>query len=441
MGVTESLEEARGLLASGDVAGLLRYLRADGDALPLGEMAGLVAEVARLAEFDDLAHAAAAVAGGGDGSGTDDALALYNFGYACLDRRAGYLAIRPLARALELVPDAPPVLSELVTALEQEGQHARAVTVLEQHEPVMRWANRFQYVYNALMAGRLDKAADGFGRLPVPEDERWAPAREKVRRMLARADVARAVTPLGRRDLRGWHYVLTGGVLGSLSPYGFDAGMTGRWAYLADSSAGCAAALQRLRLVLEASSAFPQSVALLPDRSSRILGTAAAALLGLSAADFDPGNPPADSLVVAYDLTQTDPAVVAALRERAPGQVLFERAMCWTDPPRVTADVTGLLGQMTVPPWAPHIGRLEDDTIGEGPADDRPIAAIADEVASTAPDLDEGDSSAPPDPDEGLRGFVEAVTTAGARERDGGWLDGPREYIPDAGPVPSSRFL
>lgn len=96
---------------------------------------------------------------------------------------------------------------------------------------------------------------------------------------------------------------------------------------------------------------------------------------------------------------------------------------------------------MTVPPWAPHIGRLEDDTIGEGPADDRPIAAIAGEVASTAPDLDEGDGSAPPDPDEGLRGFVEAVTAAGARERDGGWLDGPREYIPDAGPVPSSRFL
>jgi hypothetical protein len=45
----------------------------------------------------------------------------------------------------------------------------------------------------------------------------------------------------------------------------------------------------------------------------------------------------------------------------------------------------------------------------------------------------------PPDPDEGLRRFVEAVTAQGAR--DGGWLSGIREYIPDAGPVPSSRFL
>jgi hypothetical protein len=36
--------KAQGLLESGDVAGLLRYLRADGDALPLGEVAALMAE-------------------------------------------------------------------------------------------------------------------------------------------------------------------------------------------------------------------------------------------------------------------------------------------------------------------------------------------------------------------------------------------------------------
>ncbi len=181
-------------------------------------------------------------------------------------------------------------------------------------------------------------------------------------------------------------------------------------------------------------------MALLPDRSSRILGTAAAAMLGLPATDFDPGKPAAHSLVVAYDLTRTDPDAVAALRERAPGQVLFERATCWTDPPRVTADVSGLLGQTVVPPWAAQLRRLDDGTVGQGPADDRPVEAIAADIARAAPEQDEGDGSAPPDPGEGLRRFAEAVTAAGARERDGGWLGGIREYIPDAGPVPSSRF-
>jgi hypothetical protein len=439
--VAEELEEAQGLLASGDIAGLLQCLRWHGQALPLGEVARLVAGAARLAGFDDLAQAAAAVAEGGNGSGTEDARALYHFGHACLERGAGYLAVRPLARALELAPDAAPVLSELVAALEHDGQHARAVAVLEEHESVMQWVHRFQFVYNALMAGNLDQAAEGFGRLPEPADSAWAPAREKVRRMLGRAGVARAVTPLDGTDLRGWHYVLTGGVLGRPSPYGFNAGMTGRWAYVSDSLAGCAAALQRLRLILDAAGTAPQSAALLPDRSSRILGAAAAATLGLPATEFDPGKPAAHSLVVAYDLTEADPSAVAALRERAPGQILFERATCWTDPPAVTADVSGLLGQTVVPPWAAQLRGLDDGTVGQGPADDRPVEDVAAEIVHATPKQDDGDGNTPPDPDEGLRRFVEAVTAAGTPERDGRWLSGIRDYIPDAGPVPSSRFL
>ena len=128
------------------------------------------------------------------------------------------------------------------------------------------------------------------------------------------------------------------------------------------------------------------------------------------------------------------------MRERAPGQILFERATYWTDPPRVTADVSGLLGQTVIPPWAAHIRLLDDGTAGQSPADDRPIQAIATGIVHAAPLQDEGDGSTPPDPDEGLRRFVEAVTAAGTRERDGGWLGGIREYIPDAGPVPSNRF-
>jgi hypothetical protein len=439
-GVAGELEEAQGLLASGDVSGLLRLLRVQGGALPLGEVARLVGEAAGLAGFDDLAQAAAAVADGEDGPGSGDVRVLYDFGYACLERGAGYLAVRPLARALDLAPESAPVLSELVTALEQDGQHARAVAVLEEHEPTMGWVHRSQYVYNALMAGSLDKAADGFGRLPEPQDPAWAPAWEKVRRMLARAGIARTVSPLDYRDLRGWHYVLTGGVLATLSPYGFDA-MTGRWAYISDSADGCAAALARLKLILDAAGTAPKSVAVLPDRSSQILGIAAAAMLGLPAADFDPGQPAAHSVVVAYDLTRTDPAAVTALRERAPGQVVFERATCWTDPPRVTADVAGLLAQTIVAPWAAQLRRLDDGTTGQGPADDRPIQAAAAEITGTTPPTDEGDGSASQDPDDDLRHFVETVTAPKARDRDGSWLSGIREYIADAGPVPGNRFV
>jgi hypothetical protein len=83
--------------------------------------------------------------------------------------------------------------------------------------------------------------------------------------------------------------------------------------------------------------------------------------------------------------------------------------------------------------------RLDDGTAGQGPADDRPADAVGADITHATPRQDEGDGSAPQDPGENLRRFAEAVTAAGAR--DGGWLGGVREYIPNSGPVPSSRFL
>jgi hypothetical protein len=67
---------------------------------------------------------------------------------------------------------------------------------------------------------------------------------------------------------------------------------------------------------------------------------------------------------------------------------------------------------MALPPAGEHIRGLEDGTVGQAPADDRLAKAVLDEV--TAIVQDEGDGSTPPDPDEGMRRFVEAVT--GRRE-------------------------
>src|SRR6185437_15918490 len=85
MSVTAEIEQAQGLLASGDMPGLLRYLHVHGKTLPLGEAAELLAGAARLAGFDDLARAAAAAAGGADGPGTQDVRALYDLGYGCVE--------------------------------------------------------------------------------------------------------------------------------------------------------------------------------------------------------------------------------------------------------------------------------------------------------------------------------------------------------------------
>ena len=59
-GAGERAGEARGLLAARDVPGLVRYLRANGGTLPLGEVAALVAGIGRVTGCADLARAATA---------------------------------------------------------------------------------------------------------------------------------------------------------------------------------------------------------------------------------------------------------------------------------------------------------------------------------------------------------------------------------------------
>jgi hypothetical protein len=142
-------------------------------------------------------------------------------------------------------------------------------------------------------------------------DGAWIPAREKVRRMLARAGIVRAGSSLDHQDLRGWH-VLTGGCPGQ--PVAIRVRRD-------DRPLG---QRQRLRGQLRGRAGparadtghrphRPQSVALLPDRSSQILGAAAAAMLALLAADFDPDNSAPHGLIVAYDLTKDRPG-----RRRSP---------------------------------------------------------------------------------------------------------------------------
>lgn len=321
---TDNLAKGWELAGAGDVQGAMRELRAHAADVPASAAAPLVGRVAGLAEMPDLADAAAALA-----AGPGRPQELYDYGRVCVERGAAFLAVPALDEALRLVPDARGVLVELVSALENEERHREAVALLQEREsagPLPAWPERYLLAYNAMMAGEPETARLAAATLPEPTggDEMWRPAFDRVHRMLDRWAVGRGLAPLDRRDLRGWHYVLTGGVLTTLSPHGFAAGMTGRWAFVQDGESECLAGLRRLGLVVEAAGLRPRSVSVLSDRSSRILGIAAARLLGLPAKPYRPGR--SDTIVVAYDLNEVEDDVPAGLRERQPGQVLYEHS-------------------------------------------------------------------------------------------------------------------
>ncbi|WP_183064131.1 hypothetical protein [Streptomyces sp. gCLA4] len=416
--MTDTMDEVRRLLQQDDLPGAVRSLRPHAETAPIAELARATAALADKAGFTDLADAARTAA-----ARPHEPQALYDFGYACVERGIPFLAVAPLREALGLLPDSRPLLTELVAALEDERRHAEAAALLAgRGDRLPAWPETYLLVHNTLFAGDLDTAEALLPTLPAPEDPQWAPARDRQAHQVRRSGRARHAQrgaghpdPLGPADLRGWHHGLTGGLLGTLSPYGWDAGMTGRYAYLGDTFGQCRHGLARLGIALEAAGRRPASVSLLPGRSDRILGLAAAAVIGLPAVPYEPGR--TDTLVVAYDLNRCDPDLVRTLHARADGQILSEHATCWTDPPAVSADFSTLLCQFVAPPW-------QDD--------DRSEEEIARDIAAADPAPDGGDGAAPPDPDEAFRAFVAGVAP--------GWLAAPRDRVASPGPVPSSRF-
>lgn len=418
-------------LDEGDVPGALRQLRQAPEPQPLAEVALVVGRAAEAAGFDDLQQAAGALA-----AQPDKAQTLYGFGYACVERGVSYLAIPALREALRLAPGSPAALRELVSAYEDEGRHREAADVLAAHEErFAEWPDRYLLVFNAVLAGDLELARRHHALLPAPDDDMWLPARDRQNRVLRRAASAEQASPLDLTDVRGWQYVIGGTVLGTLSPYGFDAGMAGRFAYIQDTHDVCLQGLLRLKAVLEAAEVRPRSVSLLPDRGSRILGLAAAQVLGLPAEPFDAERQ--DTVVIAYDLHETadadqGPEALGQLFDRVPGQVLHEHASCWTDTPAVTPDSVTLLHQSVVAPWGAGLRQTADGDVERGEPDERPEAEIAAEIVAADPTPDQGDGSAPADPVERLTDFVAAVR--------GTWLRGDRARVKSSGPVSSPRF-
>ncbi|KAF0846809.1 tetratricopeptide repeat protein [Nocardia caishijiensis] len=422
--MTIELNDARGLLAQGDLGGSVRSLRPIAEQLPLPELVTFLIELADAAELERLATSARAAL-----PDATDPRALTMLGYDCVEYGLSFAAVPVLRESLRVDSTVRQALAELVAALEDEHRHAEAVEVLLRYSSSPReWAEHYLLVYNSILSGDPATARAEFAALAEPDDD-WVFARDRVGRMLIRAERAAAVSTLDDRDLRGWQFTLTGGYLATMSPYGFDAGMTGRWAYLGDSATLCRRGIDRLGLALSAAGRTPRTVSLLPDRPDRILGLATGQVLGLPTQEYEPGA--ADTLVVAYDLRTVDPDLVVTLHERTPGQILFEHATCWTQPAPVTADISGLLHQTVIAPWA-ATQRVGDNGLEPVPADTRPESEIAADIAAADPTPDPGDGETPPDPDTTFTTFVAATAET--------WLHGPRTPVRSPGPVRSSYF-
>ena len=373
--------------------------------------AAVIVAVARLGELaagrgaEPLAELAAAVV-----ADPDTPELLYDLGYALIDAGAPAIAATILWRCLAITGGREEVVTELVSALESSLAYSDALAILEEYAALRAtsFLARYLYAFNAAMSGRLDLTRAVLPEL-VPDSPETSALHATIAGIIERADRIAGACSLDARDLRGWHYVLTGGLLAHVSPYGFDDPMHGRYAWLADSLPRIVTGIDRL-VALVKGSGMPCVYA--PQGTGHeILGAAVAARLGIPLAPWPAVGVPAPGLVVFYDLADLAPHHVAQLLQRRPDQILYAHASPWTVDSPIAPDITTLLYQSLVAPW-------EDGDV-----------EVTAEVLLASPGLDAGDQLA--DDPAGWGALVARAWPPSPEQRSRLWAGGP---------VSSSRF-
>src|SRR5690349_14386140 len=134
-----AMTEVDELLAAGDIGGAIRQLRLIAETAPQAEVAERLRVAGAQIGFDDIVAAADAVL-----ADPESPHALYNLGYACMERGIAAIAIPMLTGALERAPGERAIVTELAVAYEDVYRYADAVAVLEANAASLRdWPDRY----------------------------------------------------------------------------------------------------------------------------------------------------------------------------------------------------------------------------------------------------------------------------------------------------------
>ncbi|MEQ8822608.1 MAG: hypothetical protein RLY93_20415 [Sumerlaeia bacterium] len=350
---SEHLTAAREALEKGDLQGAfqIRFALAwpgpagDGDwragMLLLSELAGRQGE----SEFAEVIAAAARDANTPD--------ALVEAAYQLTERGLPQIGASAYRRAHALLPDHEGLLAEYAYALGAAVRHQDAYGVLREARAA-REKSRFLEAlmgHYALLCGDLAlcRAMPLGEMVRDPREETRVTASKLVDGLLRADSLLDRGQALDSRDLRGWHYALTGGILTHLSPFGFDEGMNGRYAFIQDSPGRCRASMDLMVAVLEALCQKPERVFHLPGVHNEALARAAAGRLGLPLEPWPAQGRAEPGLIAVYDLDTVPLDCLDGLVIHRPGQILWSHAASWTTEPPFAADITTFLYQTLRP--------------------------------------------------------------------------------------------
>ena len=304
----------------------------------------LLARCFQQLQMDKLELASAALA-----HNSSDGDAVFKLGIQLVAARMPELAAAVLAYGLDIAPREQRILLELSAALEMQGKFGEALEFLRAFD-ADGFMPRYLTAFNTLMVGDIDGAREGAAGL-TPETDAQIPMLERLTRVFARADAVAGVTSLDKSDHRGWHFILTGGLLLHLPdpaehPFG-------HYAYLEDSERLCKEGILRLAAVLEVWDRGISKVLSFNNPESRRLGLAFAELLGVP--EKTVVMPDESGLLVIYDQSSVIEEVFALLAKHGHDIRLFTHASQFSREYKIAPDFTNLRYGSIISPWNRHI--------------------------------------------------------------------------------------
>jgi len=337
-----------------------------------------------------------------------------------------------LTRALRISPNVAQIRDDLALMLMNMREYATAANILQAAADYLAShpTGRYILVRALLWQGKIDEASAQWQLAVAPQDAYEAHFYEESAGFMQRLDAYRTRCAIDDKDLRGWHFVLTGGILLHLSPAGREI-MNGRYGMLFDNASLQLECIQRAAALLTACNKPVASVFALPDHDSQVFAAAVAGFLSCPVKLWPQDGTDEAGLIIAYSLNQIDPEILATLATHRSGQLFWAHSCSWITSIPVTPDLVSLLAEHNLSPWSEQRANFQ----GIAPQRTGAIEALADEILTAT--LEE--AALPDLPD--LCQWVSSLPALAAHHAPGiARSTGQRRVFFADSPVPSNSF-
>lgn len=274
--------------------------------------------------------------------------AFYKLGFILTARQYPEIASAVLAYAVKQAPNNLPVLHELVAALEMQGLYAPALSSLKNANGT-DFTTRYLLAFNTLMTGDIDEALN-IGKTLKSDSASSDVMLKKWHAIFARVRAVEGVTSLDRSDYRGWHFILTGGLLLHLPDPAKH--MYGQYESLEDSESLIKEGIYRLCSIFDLWKFKVPKILSFDNPESHRLGLAFSSTLGIP--EKTVVSPKEAGLFVVYDHSNVINEVMDGISKHSNSMLFYCHASQFNREYKVAPDFTNLMYTWLVSPWERH---------------------------------------------------------------------------------------